>query len=98
ALLDLLIEPAPAATWRVEDFPQLADAARRIQTVMQQTNVQRAPGINALFYGPPGTGKTELARTLAATAGLRAYQVRSADDDQDGLSRQGRLSAYQIAQ
>src|SRR5690606_39851929 len=46
----------------------------------------------------PGTGKTELARTLAATAGLRAYQVRSADDDQDGLSRQGRLSAYQIAQ
>ena len=29
-LLDLLIEPAPEAVWRVEAFPQLADTARRI--------------------------------------------------------------------
>ena len=55
-------------------------------------------GVNALLYGDPGTGKTELARALAAAHGLRAYQVRSADEDGDGLMRQGRLSAYLVAQ
>jgi transitional endoplasmic reticulum ATPase len=39
-----------------------------------------------------------LARALAADRGLRAYQVRSADDDGDGLNRNGRLSAYLLAQ
>jgi transitional endoplasmic reticulum ATPase len=56
------------------------------------------PGSTPLLYGPPGTGKTELARALAADRGLRAYQVRSADDDGDGLNRNGRLSAYLLAQ
>lgn len=57
-----------------------------------------AAGVNALFYGEPGTGKTEMSRAPAADKGLRAFQVRSADDDGDGLSRQGRLSAHLLAQ
>ena len=98
ALLELLIEPAPAAVWQLEAFPQLADSARRLQAVLRRATAQGASGINVLFYGPPGTGKTELARAVAAASGLRAYQVRSADEDDDGLNRRGRLSAYQIAQ
>ncbi|WP_295441852.1 AAA family ATPase [uncultured Thiodictyon sp.] len=98
ALLALLIEPAPAGAWRLDAFPQLADAAARLQGVLRHGAATAAVGVNALFYGPPGTGKTELARALAAACGLRAYQVRSADEDGDGLRRTGRLSAYLLAQ
>jgi SpoVK/Ycf46/Vps4 family AAA+-type ATPase len=98
ALLALLIEPAPAGAWRLDAFPQLAEAAGRLQGVLRQSADTAAVGVNALFYGPPGTGKTELARALAAASGLRAYQVRSADEDGDGLRRTGRLSAYLLAQ
>jgi SpoVK/Ycf46/Vps4 family AAA+-type ATPase len=97
-LLALLIEPAPAAAWQLADFPHLAAPANRLSTAMVQATRTGEVGVNALFYGAPGTGKTELARTLAAAQGLRAYQVRSSDDDNDGLSRRGRLSAYLLAQ
>ncbi len=98
ALLALLIEPAPAGAWRLDAFPQLAEAAGRLEGVLRHGAATAAVGVNALFYGPPGTGKTELARALAAASGLRAYQVRSADEDGDGLARTGRLSAYLLAQ
>ncbi|WP_295392747.1 ATP-binding protein [uncultured Thiodictyon sp.] len=98
ALLAFLIEPAPAGAWRLDAFPQLADAAARLHGVLCHSAATAAVGVNALFYGPPGTGKTELARALAAACGLRAYQVRSADEDGDGLRRTGRLSAYLLAQ
>uniref|UniRef100_UPI0025ECE7A6 AAA family ATPase n=1 Tax=uncultured Thiodictyon sp. TaxID=1846217 RepID=UPI0025ECE7A6 len=98
ALLALLIEPAPAGAWRLDAFPQLAEAAGRLHGVLRHSAATAAVGVNALFYGPPGTGKTELARALAEASGLRAYQVRSADEDGDGLRRTGRLSAYLLAQ
>ncbi|WP_295393158.1 ATP-binding protein [uncultured Thiodictyon sp.] len=98
ALLALLIEPAPAGAWRLDAFPQLAEATARLEGVLRHSSATAAVGVNALFYGPPGTGKTELARALAAACGLRAYQVRSADEDGDGLRRTGRLSAYLLAQ
>ncbi|KAA6184482.1 ATP-binding protein [Thiohalocapsa marina] len=97
-LLDLLIEPAPAADWSLEDFPHLSAAATRLSASLARASETATPGINALLYGPPGTGKTEFARALAAHQGLRLYQVRSADEDGDGLSRSGRLSAYLLAQ
>jgi len=97
-LLALLIEPAPAAAWQLADFPHLAAPATRLSAALAQATRAGEVGVNALFYGAPGTGKTELARTLAAAQGLRAYQVRSSDEDNDGLSRRGRLSAYLLAQ
>ncbi|NCA94424.1 MAG: AAA family ATPase, partial [Sphingobacteriia bacterium] len=98
ALLAILIEPAPAAAWPSSAFPHLADAAAHLQAVLGRAATSGAVGVNALLHGAPGTGKTELARTLADACGLRAYQVRSADEDGDGLSRRGRLSAYLLAQ
>ena len=98
ALLALLIEPAPPAAWPLTAFPHLETAARLAGETLAAAVATRAVGVNALLYGPPGTGKTELARALAAAQGLRAYQVRSADEDGDGLQRAGRLAAYQVAQ
>ncbi len=98
ALLELLIEPAPPAEWSLAAFPHLESPVSLAGEALAAAVANRAPGVNALLYGPPGTGKTELARALAADRGLRAYQVRSADDDGDGLSRNGRLSAYLLAQ
>ncbi len=98
ALLALLIEPAPAGTWRLDAFPHLAAETERLQGVLRQAATTGAIGVNALFHGAPGTGKTELARTLAAACGLRAYQVCNADEDEEGLGREGRLSAYLLAQ
>ncbi len=97
-LLGLIIEPAPPATWTLADFPHLASASADLGATLAAAARTGTAGVNALFYGEPGTGKTELARALAAAQGLRAFQVRSADEDGDGLSRQGRLSAYLLAQ
>jgi hypothetical protein len=97
-LLGLISEPAPPAAWTLADFPHLASAGADLGATLAAAARTGAAGVNALFYGEPGTGKTELARALAAVQGLRAFQVRSADDDGDGLSRQGRLAAYLLAQ
>jgi AAA+ superfamily predicted ATPase len=98
ALLAILIEPAPAAAWSLAAFPHVADAVEHLQAVLGRAATTGTIGVNALLHGAPGTGKTELARALADACGLRAYQVRSADEDGDGLSRAGRLSAYLLAQ
>jgi SpoVK/Ycf46/Vps4 family AAA+-type ATPase len=90
ALLAILIEPRA--------FPHLADAVAHLQAVLARAATTGAIGVNALLHGAPGTGKTELARAIADAGGLRAYRVRSADEDDDGLWRAGRLSAYLLAQ
>jgi transitional endoplasmic reticulum ATPase len=97
-LLARLVEPAPAAAWPLSDFPHLAAVSAAVGTALGQAARHGELGVNALLYGPPGTGKTELARALAAAQGLRAYQVRSADAEGEGLEREGRLSAYLLAQ
>ena len=98
SLLGLLIEPAPAAAWSLEAFPHLAAESERLTEVLGEAAQTGAAGVNALLHGDPGTGKTELARAVAAACGLAAYQVRSADDAEDGLSREGRLAAYLMTQ
>ncbi|EIC20965.1 AAA family ATPase [Thiorhodovibrio frisius] len=102
ALLACLVEPAPAGDWTPAAFPHLRERALEVQETLAAAAREGVAGVNALFYGPPGTGKTELARALASACELTAYQVASTEDDRDGqeegLDRDGRLSAYLVAQ
>ncbi|BAL23466.1 ATP-binding protein [Azoarcus sp. KH32C] len=97
-LLTAITEPCPSADWTLGDFPHLERDSRRMTTVLGNAARNHAVGVNALLYGPPGTGKTQFAYAIAGTAGLTPYQVKTADDDGDGLSRSGRLGAYQLTQ
>jgi transitional endoplasmic reticulum ATPase len=98
SLMALLVEPAPGPAWRLADFPHLQRHASQVAAVLGAAVRRREPGVNALFYGAPGTGKTELARAISHEQGLTAYQVRTSDEEGDGLRRSGRLCAYLLAQ
>jgi hypothetical protein len=97
-LSDLLMESSPSSEWAIADFPHMETDAIRLSKVLPNAARQGTAGVNALLFGPPGTGKTEFARALAHAAGLTLYQVRNADEDGDGMGRDGRLTAYMLAQ
>ncbi len=98
ALLACIVEPVPAVQCRPGDFPHLVKDARRLQAVLGSALQQGERGVNALLYGPPGTGKTQFALVVATAAGLTPIMIKTADKDGDGLSRTGRLGAYQLTQ
>lgn len=98
ALLDCIVQPAPASECSPEDFPHLARDGQRTRQIMVEAIAQGAAGVNVLLYGPAGTGKTQFALAMAADAGLKPVMVRTTGNDGEGLSRQGRLGAYQLAQ
>lgn len=98
ALLATVVEPAAAPECGLEDFPHLAGEAYRVRSVLSEAATRSTVGVNALLYGPPGSGKTQFASAVAKAAGLMAYQVKTADEDGDGMSRSGRLGAYQLTQ
>lgn len=97
-LFEILLEPALAPQCAMTDFPHMEKDAARLITVLGGATSLHEVGVNALFYGAPGTGKTEFASVVAQAAGLQAFQVKTADNDGDGLSRGGRLGAYLMAQ
>ncbi len=97
-LLELFVEPHVAGAWSLDAFPHLATDAERARGVLTQAARTAAPGVNVLLYGPPGTGKTEFAYSLAAAADLKAYRVRTEDQDGDPLHRNGRWSSYTVLQ
>lgn len=79
------------------DFAHVADADY-LTALLQGAVHRQAAGINILIYGPPGTGKTELARSLAAAAGVELYAVGEADDDGEEPTRHERVAALHLAQ
>lgn len=97
-LLAMVMLPAPRAECALHEFPHLEREARRLSTVLKKAAARHVVGVNALFHGIPGTGKTQFALSLAEATGMTAYEVRTADEQGDGLSRKGRLGAYMLSQ
>lgn len=98
ALMAMIVAPTMPASWKLDDFPHLQHDALRLRVALSHAAMHQVDGVNALLYGPPGTGKTEFALALAREANLTAYQVKTADEDGEGLTRRGRLAAFQLLQ
>jgi SpoVK/Ycf46/Vps4 family AAA+-type ATPase len=88
---------ARAAGLSAADFSHLGNDVEIVAALLAKASSSAQAGINVMLYGPPGTGKTELARVLAAQAGLTLYEVRHTADDGEGLTY-ARYSQLTVAQ
>ncbi|WKL57354.1 AAA family ATPase [Asticcacaulis sp. ZE23SCel15] len=96
-LAEALAGRRQAATLDLADFAHVRDSDFLVR-LLEGAARTRAHGVNILIHGPPGTGKTELARTLATTAGCPLHGIGEADDDGEEPSRSDRVLALLLAQ
>jgi SpoVK/Ycf46/Vps4 family AAA+-type ATPase len=97
-LMAVFTRPAARSALTVVDFAYVGDDVRLLCGLLREAVARKEPGVNVLLYGPPGTGKTELARVVAAAAGLELFEVEYADRDGNALSGRDRYRSLQIAQ
>lgn len=97
-LMAVFTKPATATPLGLNDFSYVADDVRMLVALMKQATAKREIGVNILLYGPPGTGKTELAKVVASSAGLRLYEVESADREGHSLNGRDRYRSLQMSQ
>jgi SpoVK/Ycf46/Vps4 family AAA+-type ATPase len=97
-LMAVFTRPAARSTLKEEDFSFVEDDVHLLRDLLREAVARKEPGVNILLYGPPGTGKTELARVVAAAAGLELFEVEYADRDGNALSGRDRYRSLQIAQ
>jgi SpoVK/Ycf46/Vps4 family AAA+-type ATPase len=97
-LMAVFTRPAARSALSPADFDYVAEDVRLLVGLLREAVARKEPGVNVLLYGPPGTGKTELARVVAAAAGLELFEVEYADRDGNALSGRDRYRSLQIAQ
>lgn len=91
----VLLPMAAPPTLTMEDFAHLSEPVDDALALFRDAAATGARA-NILFYGVPGTGKTELARLLAAKAGVPAVEVGNADEEGDEPSRHERLAHLRL--
>ncbi len=97
-LMAVFTRPAARSRLGAADFDYVGEEVRLLCGLLREAVARKEPGVNVLLYGPPGTGKTELARVVAAAAGLELFEVEYADRDGNALSGRDRYRSLQIAQ
>jgi SpoVK/Ycf46/Vps4 family AAA+-type ATPase len=97
-LMAVFTRPAARSALAAKDFAFVGEDVRLLCSLLREAVGRKEPGVNVLLYGPPGTGKTELARVVAAAAGLELFEVEYADRDGNALSGRDRYRSLQIAQ
>ena len=97
-LMAVFTRPAARSALGPRDFDYVAEDVALLCGLLREAVARKEPGVNVLLYGPPGTGKTELARVVAAAAGLELFEVEYADRDGNALSGRDRYRSLQIAQ
>src|SRR5690606_248497 len=97
-LMAVFTRPAAPSKLGATDFNYVGEDVRLLVGLLREAVARKEAGVNVLLYGPPGTGKTELARVVAAAAGLELFEVEYADRDGNALSGRNRYRSLQIAQ
>lgn len=97
-LMAVFTRPASKSELKSSDFEFVGDDVQVLVNLLRKAQATQAQGVNVLLYGPPGTGKTELAKVVAAEAGLDLFEVEYADRDGNSLSGRDRYRSMQIAQ
>ena len=97
-LMAVFTRPASKSELKANDFQFVGDDVQVLVNLLRKAQATKAQGVNVLLYGPPGTGKTELAKVVAAEAGLDLFEVEYADRDGNSLSGRDRYRSMQIAQ
>lgn len=97
ALVERFAARARAPSLTADDFSHLGADLEIVAALLASTGRAAQIGINVMLYGPPGSGKTQLARVLAARAGLTLYEVRHTTDAGEGMTR-ARYSQVAVAQ
>lgn len=82
----------------IQDFEHLSAALRALSAYLSRSRATTRVGVNVLLYGPPGTGKTQLARAIASTAGMAAYEISCADSAGDCIVGARRVRSLRAAQ
>jgi SpoVK/Ycf46/Vps4 family AAA+-type ATPase len=95
--LESFLMLSPGAKLDEADTEHLSAVKQLAVPLLRAAAKEGACGTNLMFYGAPGTGKTELARLVAAQAGLRLYEVRYAGRNGGSLSAHQRLASLLLS-
>ena len=98
-LMALFFSAPPAPALGLDDYPHVKHEVEIAQRLLRAAVTSHTPGVNLLVYGAPGTGKTELARTLAASAGARLVAVAPGEKESGpSSSADQRFGTYTLTQ
>jgi SpoVK/Ycf46/Vps4 family AAA+-type ATPase len=94
-LVEAMIGPRHPLGLSIDAFEHVPDTDF-LARLLAGARRERACGINILIHGPPGTGKTELARRIAAEAGLALFGVGEGSVHGYEPDREDRLGALEL--
>ena len=97
-LKEHFLERSPSATLGPTDFYYLNGVVEQMTRYLTRASAAGIRGINILLHGNPGTGKTELARVIAAAAGLEAYLVPGASKEDNPIKGPERFAHFGLMQ
>lgn len=92
SVLASVLQPTPPPNLGLANYPHLLRESRLALALLGGGRAAQV-----LLHGAPGMGKTELARVLAAEAGLTLYEVGAGSDDEP-LGAEQRWQTLNLAQ